>query len=223
MARLGGPSLRWPLPLREPVVPRGRLFRSNRAKCFRGRLMRRILALATFAALSACGVDSRPSEVGQLRLQQSTLVVATATAASDPFQEAISACFDRAYAERSILAPFRGPAEGQYEVTCGKGNVVNREEKANIFEFVLPINYTLEEATFVPTSRTSGGHFTAPTPSRGGAAVRVILSCRGHKDPTGPREWSKGYIDGTMRYHPTEAEQRSILDKCINDTLGDSP
>lgn len=150
MARLGGPSLRWPLPLREPVVPRGRLFRSNRAKCFRGRLMRRILALATFAALSACGVDSRPSEVGQLRLQQSTLVVATATAASDPFQEAISACFDRAYAERSILAPFRGPAEGQYEVTCGKGNVVNREEKANIFEFVLPINYTLEEATFVP-------------------------------------------------------------------------
>lgn len=185
--------------------------------------MRKIIVVAMLVTLSACAAGIRQSETSELYAKNSGLLAEPAVAASDPFHEAISACFDHAYAERSFPIPFRGPAQGQYEVTCGQGSIFSRDEKAKPFEFVFPRNYTLDKATFIPTSRTSGGHYSAPSPSRGGAAVMVILMCRGHKDPTGPREWSKGYISGTMRYHPTEPEQRAMLDKCINETLGDSP
>lgn len=167
-------------------------------------IVREIRMISTLALVLACQAGLSAPKV----------------AIGDPVQEAIAQCFESAYAAKSTLSPYQSTDCG---VTCGQGNGLSADHKSAQCNYTPPKDHKAETFSFVSTSRTDRGWYTPPSLVNGGTAVRAWVGCNGHKSLGSAREWSKGYIRGQIRYLPTDAEQREIMDSCINQIIGDTP
>lgn len=150
-------------------------------------------------------------------LALTSIALSQPAVAQDPIEDAINACFTKAYEVKSILVPYK---DNECGVTCGKGNGFNAKNEHKKCTYVAPANHRVETYVFESTSRTDRGYVVAPRLIQNGQSAIAFVGCRGHKSVGSAREWSKGYIRGNLRYLPTDAEQRQMIDTCIDQTLG---
>lgn len=177
-----------------------------------------------FATSTVNAVESDRDDVKGAENQSSTLDTKAMPMISDPnevemdgggVEEAVNQCYLAAFEAKSAVTVFRWPKQGVIDQTCAGGTRLDRDRRSVISVYTAPDNYMLVSYEFRPTSKTSGGYFQGPALVQGGRAVRVVVGCRGNKGIGVAREWSKGYLRGTVKYVPTDLEQREILAECL--------
>ena len=139
-----------------------------------------------------------------------------AQAGPDPLDACIEDGFSELISENS-----RTFKSAQYGLVCDISQIdadskqCVRDEKADVFSFVAPVGFTIDEARFKPIMKSVYATISAVQVED--TLATISLSCTGRPCEISGHEMVRGSIVGKLLYVPTVDDAKAIARHCVTE------